>query len=149
MSYLRIGCIRLILQNKANGQDAEMNTSASITNYYENICSFRRCENKPNQTQRCVCPSPGNSLVFSFTFQTLSFLCLSYHSDSAGSGDVLYAVRFADLDKGLDFFLRAADFYHQKFLADIDNLALEHFDKRKNFRPFRGRRGNADKHKVS
>ena len=47
------------MQNKANLQDTEMSLSPSITNYYENIFPFIRRENKPKQTQRCVCPSPA------------------------------------------------------------------------------------------
>jgi len=41
----------LIMQNKANLLDAQMNVTSVLTKYYENERLCRRRENKPNQTQ--------------------------------------------------------------------------------------------------
>ena len=70
----------LIMQNKPNLLDAQMNTSSFITKYYENERLSRLRENKPKQTQPIV------SLSNLFQTQRLSkpllaftFLCPSYN----------------------------------------------------------------------
>ena len=43
--------IRIVIQNKPNFLDPQMNVSSVKTKYYENLPLRRRGENKPNQTQ--------------------------------------------------------------------------------------------------
>ena len=52
---------------------------------------------------------------------------LSWHRDCSGPGYALDPIRFADLDETFDLCLRAADLDHDHFLADVNDLALEHF----------------------
>jgi len=51
--FLVSSCPRgeLIMQNKANLQNAQINITPLLTKEYENIRLYRRDENKPNQTQ--------------------------------------------------------------------------------------------------
>jgi hypothetical protein len=44
----------VIMQNKANLLDTQMNTTFLLTKHYENKRLLRRPENKPNQTQPVV-----------------------------------------------------------------------------------------------
>ena len=46
------------------------------------------------------------------------------------------------VNKGLDFGFGTADLDHQGLRADIDNLAPEHFDQRKDLGPLLRRDGN-------
>ena len=46
-----------IMQNKPNLLNAQMFVSDYITNDYENLRLYRRCKNKPNQTQFWLCNS--------------------------------------------------------------------------------------------
>ena len=52
----------LIMQNKANLMDAQMNLSSVLTKDYENELCRKLQENKPNQTQflsDIIIPCPG------------------------------------------------------------------------------------------
>jgi len=65
----------LIMQNKANLLDAQMNISSVLTKDYENKPLRRRRENKPNQTQ--FPPNPDN-----FNPQFLLSSCLRVWCDN-------------------------------------------------------------------
>jgi hypothetical protein len=74
--------------------------------------------------------------------------CVSGHSDGAGASDVFDTVRAAEVYEGLDFFLGATDLDHHEFLADIDDLTIEHFDEGVYLCAFFGRRGYGNEHQV-
>jgi len=62
----------LIMQNKANLLDAQMNISSVLTKYYENERLCKRGENKPKQTQL-------QTQRLSKLFLFFTFLCPSYN----------------------------------------------------------------------
>jgi hypothetical protein len=63
----------IIIQNKPNLQNDEMNVTTYITKVYDNLRPYNRCKNKANQTQYWLCNSAVSAVKFVVSLLSVIF----------------------------------------------------------------------------